>query len=243
MYKSGQEGLLDHIQAYKADEEKVKKASVGKASYGVDSPFGFAASLVFSPLYAFATLKGKFQVWDKILANLPDQTLAGPSLDAGCGRGLVLIKTAKAKKQRTTNSVSKSYGIDIFLTSDQSGNSPEATCFNAFAENVGEDIVLLSASFCDLPFENDTFELVTSSLALHNPNQKSDRIKAVQELARVTKPGGVLVILDLSGPYTTKLYEKTIKELGWEDVKLEFSGFGTCFGLWYCHTITARKPN
>lgn len=242
MYKKDQEELQDHIKAFQADEAKVTKASNGKASYGVDSPFGFIVSFPFNPLYAYATLKGKFQAWDKILADLPDQTLSGPSLDAGCGRGLVLIKTAKVKKERNPNNSSQSYGIDIFLTSDQSGNSPDATCSNVFAEKVQENVTLLTASFCDLPFGDNVFELVTSSLALHNPKEKSDRIKAVQELARVTQPGGCLIILDLSGSSTTRLYEKTLKDLGWKDVKLEFSGFGTSFGIWYCQTITARKP-
>lgn len=242
MYKTGQEDVPDHVKTFKADQEKVAKASNGKAGYGVDSPLGFAASMIFSPLYAYATFKGKFQVWDSILAKLPDQALTGPSLDAGCGRGLVLIKTAKAKQARSPNAITQSYGIDIFSTADQSGNSPDATCFNLFAEKVQDNITLISASFCDLPFDDQVFELVTSSLALHNPTQKSDRIKAVQELARVTKSGGYLVILDLSGSSTTKLYENTLKDLGWKDVKLEFSGLGSCFGLWYCHTITARKP-
>lgn len=57
------------------------------------------------------------------------------------------------------------------------------------------------------------------------------------------KFGGVLVILDLLGFYMIKLYEKMIKEFGWEDVKLEFLGFGICFGLWYCYMIIVCKLN
>src|SRR5690349_14554886 len=62
-------------------------------SYGLDSPLGLVASLFFAPLYLYCSLKGKHDVWDKMLSSLPTETLCGPSLDLGCGRGMVLLKT------------------------------------------------------------------------------------------------------------------------------------------------------
>lgn len=239
----------------------------------VDAPIGFLVSFPFTPLYAYATLKGKFDIWDRLLSRLPDEALRGQSLDAGCGRGLVLIKTAKAKEARGGHAATHGscHGIDIFSTADQSGNSPEATVANTVVENVSDDIVLHSASFLDLPYADNVFSLVTSSLArafhlysqcqcslptqltvhssycmpritVHNPPDKEDRKKAIEELARVLKPGGTLLLLDLSGSATTKLYETTLRGLGWHDVKRSFAGMGVAFGLWYCETIIACKP-
>lgn len=44
-----------------------------------------------------------------------------------------------------------------------------------------------------LPFENDTFDLVTSRIALHH---YSDPRKAIAEMARVCKPGGLVALVD-----------------------------------------------
>jgi len=61
-----------------------------KPSYGLDSPLGLVLSTVLAPLYLYSSLKGKFDVWD----NLPSEIMTAPTLDIGCGRGLVLLKIA-----------------------------------------------------------------------------------------------------------------------------------------------------
>jgi len=77
---------------------------------------------------------------------------------------------------------------------------------------------------------------------VHNPSSADDRRKAVEELARVVKPGGVMVVLDLAGFSLTRLYAKTLTKMGWKDVKCEFAGMGVMFGIWYCNIVTAQKP-
>lgn len=129
---------------------------------------GMILSFPFNPMYAYATYKGKFDFWDRIISEVPDNILQGPALDAGCGRGLVLVKVAQAKKalaQRQQGAVAPAYGIDIFHSMDQSGNSPEATVHNLEAEGVADYSVLHTASFISLPFSDNSFTLVTSSLA------------------------------------------------------------------------------
>lgn len=129
-----------------------------------------------APLYLYATLSGKFTFWDQELERIEPALLAGNTLDAGCGRGMVLIKTAKHKLEKSALGIKgvspdhkemtcKAYGIDIFDTRDQSGNSPRATVSNLVAEKVETIVSLHRANFCDLPFGNDSFSLVTSSLA------------------------------------------------------------------------------
>lgn len=108
---------IDHIVRLRGTSDSVPELK--KPSYGLDSPLGCASSLAFAPLYLYASLKGKHDIWDRLLEAIPDELFRGPTLDAGCGRGLVLLKSAqrKAKLTATTPAV----GIDIFSTSDQSG--------------------------------------------------------------------------------------------------------------------------
>lgn len=136
----------------------------------VDSPIGMLLSFPFTPLYAYATMKGKFKVWDEILQTLSPEIYDGPTLDAGCGRGMVLIKIGKKKKQRLLQhlyrkQVESAFGIDIFPTLDQSGNHPTSTAANVYAEGLMKNVILNTANFLYLPFNNDKFSLVTSSLA------------------------------------------------------------------------------
>ena len=48
-----------------------------------------------------------------------------------------------------------------------------------------------------LPFEDDSFDVVVSSLAIHNVPGAGERAKALHEAARVLKRGGKLVIADI----------------------------------------------
>jgi len=134
------------------------------------------ASFPFTPFYAYATFKGKFDAWDAILSKLPSQAFEGNTLDAGCGRGLVLIKTAKIKKQKQKEASSSSlaFGIDIFSTLDQTGNDPNATSRNVQIEGLADTVVLNTASFLDLPYKDNVFTLVTSSLACTYTERKRE---------------------------------------------------------------------
>ncbi len=76
-------------------------------TYGIDAPLGLVLSFFTAPLYLYATLRGKFQVWEKLLRDMvKDVDLSEPCLDCGCGRGMVLLMLARLKKELaiTTNS-------------------------------------------------------------------------------------------------------------------------------------------
>lgn len=214
-----------------------------KPSYGIDSPMGLCLSSILAPLYLYASLKGKFDVWDKLLAELPADVFELPALDVGCGRGMVLLKIAKYKDDAVSAGAGKTiypvYGVDLFIKADQSGNSPKATYNNAASLGLLDQIVLHTADFTQLPFADETMGLVTASLSIHNVAKES-REKAIMEAARVLRPGGLLVVLELSG-YANQ-YCRILKSLGWEKVGFQLAGRQVMFGAWPCQILRATKP-
>lgn len=211
--------------------------------YGIDSLLGLCLSFVAAPLYLYATLRGKASVWDDTLAALPDSCFTGPVLDVGCGRGLVLLKLAQRKQSLSSSSssgVPPAYGIDIFSTADQTGNSPEATYRNAAALGVVGETVLHTASFTEtLPFRDGAFSLVTSNLAIHNAKKEGRRF-AVREMARVCAPGGKILLVDLYGYFGE--HKAVLAELGWTEVEVSLVGWKMMFGTLPCQMLVATKP-
>lgn len=59
------------------------------------------------------------------------------------------------------------------------------------------NLSFVQADATDMPFEDDEFDAVTMSFGLRNVN---DPKKALRELLRVTKPGGLLVVCEFSQP-------------------------------------------
>jgi arsenite methyltransferase len=173
------------------------------------------------------TLRGKFALWADLLDRL---SLRGDErvLDLGCGRGAVLLMAAQ---QLTTG---RAVGVDLWRTADQSGNSIEATRRNAVAEGVADRIELQTGDMTALPFEDDRFDVVFSSLAIHNISGRAGREKAIGEAVRVLRPGGRLVIVDVRG---TREHQAQLARLGMNDVartKLGWKYWPTCL-------VTATK--
>ncbi|KAF9775357.1 hypothetical protein IL306_006533 [Fusarium sp. DS 682] len=215
-----------------------KPPALTKPDFGLDSLAGLVASSIAAPLYLYSSLKGKFKVWDEILDDLPDSVFLGPTLDMGCGRGMVLIKTAQRKKR--LSATSPAIGIDIFSTADQTGNSPTATYQNAACLDVVQQTVLHRASFTErLPFADGVFSLVTSSLALHNVSREG-REQAVADITRVCSPGGQVIIVDLCGHFAE--YQRYLVGSGWYDVKVAMVGIKMMYGVWPCQVLTATRP-
>ena len=112
-------------------------------------------------------------------------------LDVGCGRGLMLIGAAK---RLTTGAA---MGIDIWQAEDLSGNRPESTLENAAREGVADRVRIETADMRKMPFPDGAFDVVVSNAAIHNLYAREDRSKAIREIARVLKPGGMALISDI----------------------------------------------
>lgn len=163
--------------------------------------------LLSAASYVYTTRWGKFRAWATILIQL---RLHGDEqiLDLGCGRGAVLLMTARLLPR------GKALGVDLWRSIDQSGNACSVTQRNAELEGVAERIELHTADIQELPFANDSFDVVLSSLAIHNIHDPAGRTLALNEAVRVLKPGGKLLIAD----FRAQRYAERLRELGMTDI-------------------------
>ena len=185
--------------------------------------------------FAYTTRRGKFLEWDRILDSLH---LAGDEqvLDMGCGRGAVLTAVAQ---RLTTGGVT---GVDIWSTMDQSGNGREVALRNASLEGVSDRVQIDTGDMRALPYADASFDLVVSSLAIHNITSNDERRKAILEAFRVLRPGGRLVIADIKA---TALYETALRGLGASDVVRRRLGWRFWWGNPFAGTtlLTASKAS
>lgn len=174
--------------------------------------------LIGGSLYLNATFRGKFQVWSEVLDRAE---LRGDEevLDIGCGRGAVTVQLAlRVPNGHVT-------GIDLWRNVDQSGNNTAATESNLRLNGVEDRVSLVTGDMTKLPFSDDTFDIVTASLSIHNVRTATGRAAAISEAARVLKPGGKLLVVDIS---KVSEYEKTLAELG-----ITASDSGAGWRMWW----------
>jgi ubiquinone/menaquinone biosynthesis C-methylase UbiE len=135
----------------------------------------------------------------------------------------------------------RSVGVDLWKTSDQSGNRREVTLRNADLEGVRDRVEIHTADMRCLPFEAESFDLVVSSLAIHNITTREGRGEAIDEAVRVLRPGGRILIADMrtTGEYADRLLRRGM-------VSVRRSGLGWRFwygGPWAATSlVTATKP-
>ena len=176
---------------------------------------------------------GKFRHRDFIL-SLHQWRGDEQVLDVGCGRGLLLA--GAAKKLVALGAHGHATGIDIWSNVDMGGNSEAATLHNLELEKVTGICTLFSGGAQQMPFENATFDVIVSNLCLHNIYDKPTRQRALAEIARVLKPGGLALLSDYK---LTVEYAGQLRELGF-DVRLQWGSFATTFPP--LRIVIARRP-
>lgn len=198
-------------------------------------PAGVGAYMLASAgTYLYTTRRGKFVVWAGILDGLG---LRGDErvLDMGCGRGMVLVQVAQ--RLRT----GKAVGLDLWRTQDQSGNCEDVTRENARAAGVSDRVELATGDMTAMPFADGEFDVVVSSLAVHNIPDAEGRRKAIMEAARVVRPGGRLVVADFRH---APAYAEALADLGWTGATVRDLGWRFWYGAPWAGTqlLTATRP-
>lgn len=185
--------------------------------------------LLTSLVMIWGSKVGKLRLRDRLLDQLQ---LKGDEqvLDIGCGRGLMVLG---AGKRLTTG---KAVGIDLWQLQDQSGDAITTAEENARRENVAEKVELHIGDMRQLPFNDNFFDVILSSWAIHNIPDHAGRKQAIQQIVRVLKPQGRIVIVDLS---FIADYHAELEQLGCIGIKRVGPTFHFVLPSYQLH---ARKP-
>ncbi|HEY6336983.1 MAG TPA: class I SAM-dependent methyltransferase [Candidatus Sulfotelmatobacter sp.] len=111
-------------------------------------------------------------------------------LDVGCGRGLLTVGAAR----RLLNG--KVVGVDVWKRGAITGNLADSVLENAQIEQVSDRVEVKEGDARELPFANETFDVVVSNFVVHEMNSRQQRQAMISEVARVLKPGGQVALVD-----------------------------------------------
>lgn len=130
----------------------------------------------------------RFRVRDGIVAHAE---LKGDEevLDIGTGSGITLFGCAK---RLTTG---KGIGIDIY-DPNAGGGSSKIFWKNAKQEGVSEKVDLKVMDARKMSFVDASFDVIVSTFAFHHIGGSESRRQAAQEIVRVLKPGGRVMVYD-----------------------------------------------
>lgn len=113
----------------------------------------------------------RFSIWDKVKEFSNNFTKDSYVLDAGCGNGKNMIYL---------NNKCNIIGID--------------SCKNFIKLCKDRKLNVIESNILNLPFERNTFDFIISIAVIHHLTSESDRIKAINEMLRVLKPDGQILI-------------------------------------------------
>ncbi|MCR4991167.1 MAG: class I SAM-dependent methyltransferase [Lachnospiraceae bacterium] len=155
--------------------------------------------------------------------NIPD---GGKGLDVGCGSGALTIACAK----KNPNSLWT--GIDRWGKEYASFNKKLCES-NAEAEGVS-NVSFMQGNALKLPFENETFDAVTSNYVYHNI-PSNNRQEILLETLRTLKKGGSFAIHDIMSKAKygeMKSFVEKLKSMGYSEVKLVDTTNGMFMSKW-----------
>ncbi|WP_327108002.1 class I SAM-dependent methyltransferase [Nonomuraea glycinis] len=204
--------------------------------------FGALYTLASAASHLYTTRRGKFAVWDEALRELTGEEKV---LDLGSGRGAVLLLAAKRLSHGTTTSHGTATGhgtaMGLDLWRPKGRASEAATRANADAEGVSDLVELTRGDMRELPFEDESYDVVVAGPAVHHISDAEGRAGAIREAHRVLRPGGLLLIADHEH---VPAYETVLRGLGVVDVQRRDLGWRYWHGGPWAKTwmLRARKP-
>ncbi|RRK09457.1 methyltransferase domain-containing protein [Lactiplantibacillus garii] len=202
-------------------------AYVNRLNYPIGIEVTLGIILVLSALiFLHTTAQGKYRLFDEAMHHLnlkPDSQV----LDLGCGRGALLTRIAQQ-----LGPTGKVTGLDLWLSRDQTHNKLTVTQKNVDDLGLTDHVNLVTGDMTKLDFPDESFDVVTSSFAIHNIKNEQARINAVKEAIRVLKPGGHIMIIDTG---------RNINEYGkvFQDSGLQIAqSMGLGFNGWWATPLT-----
>jgi len=141
--------------------------------------------------YASAAAQKHLEVLDNTFVDQVIQLaprgkgLTGVLLDVGCGPGNIALKLARCCPQLT------------IVGLDRSRNMVQAACQAAAEEGVEGRVFFQQANAGEIPCPSGKFDVVLSNSVLHH---LADPSKVLEEMLRVAKPAGAIVVRDLRRP-------------------------------------------
>lgn len=145
---------------------------------------------------------GMHRLWKREMVRQCKTLQGDKALDVCCGTGDITIRLNRAGAEAT--------GLDFSEAMLQIAR--QRNLRNSKGQN-GDPVEFIQGDALNLPFENESFEVVTIAYGLRNLSDFEDGVK---ELWRVLKSGGRLAVLDLGKPknsFWRTLFELQLKWL------------------------------
>ena len=127
--------------------------------------------------------------WDWIQDFLKSLPTNSSVLDIGCGNGRNMVSIEEEQNLTFEGVDSCQEFVDIAVKN-------------------GKDVVL--GDMCQLPFEDNSFDAILSIASFHHLSTPKRREKGIQEMLRVLKPGGKILmsVWAMTQPLKSKNYNK-----------------------------------
>lgn len=172
---------------YQTVDKDKKEEKVAEVFHSVASKYD-----VMNDVMSF----GIHRLWKRTMIELTGTRKGQKALDLAGGTGEIAMKVAK----RVGDS---GHVVLSDINSSMLEEGKKRVINSGFINNISFELINAE----EIPFPDNTFDLVTISFGLRNV---TDKLKALKEMQRVIKPGGRLVVMEFSktnNPALTKLYD------------------------------------
>ncbi len=180
-------------------------------------------------MYRAFSYNGTRQMSKQIIEGIASYVIVpegGKGLDVGCGSGALTIACAKKNPRAFFT------GIDRW-GKEYASFSKNLCENNSKAEGVS-NTSFMQGDACKLPFEDETFDAVTSNYVYHNI-PSSDRQAVLLETLRTLKKGGTFAIHDIMSKVKygdMQAFVQKLKDMGYTEVKLIDTTRGMFMNRW-----------